>query len=57
MEVFMNDLDPNELYNLIGKNIKYFRKLYNLEVNKMTQENLAELVDVSTALIRKFRKR
>lgn len=53
----MNDLDPNELYNLIGKNIKYFRKLYNLEVNKMTQENLAELVDVSTALIRKFRKR
>lgn len=57
MEVFMNDLEPNELYNLIGKNIKYFRKLYNLEVDKMTQENLAELVDVSTALIRKFRKR
>lgn len=47
----MNNLKAEELYNLIGKNIKYFRKLYNLEVGKMTQENLAELVDVSTALI------
>lgn len=47
----MNGLEQNELYRIIGTNIKYFRKLYNLEVGKMTQENLAELVDVSTALI------
>lgn len=47
----MNNLEQNELYNIIGNNIKYFRKLYNLEVGKMTQENLAEMVDVSTALI------
>ena len=33
-----------ELYN-------YYRSLYNLEKGKMTQEKLAELADVSTALI------
>ena len=47
----MDNLESTELYRLIGKNIKYFRKLYNLEVAKMTQEKLAELTDVSTALI------
>lgn len=40
-----------ELYNVIGRNIKYYRKLYNLQKGKMTQEKLAELTDVSTALI------
>ena len=39
------------LFKIIGKNVKYYRKLYNLNKGKMTQENLAELVDVSTALI------
>ena len=39
------------LSNIIGQNVKYYRKLYNLNKGKMTQENLAELVDVSTALI------
>ena len=38
-------------FRIIGKNTKYYRKLYNLEKGKMTQENLAELVNVSTALI------
>ena len=40
-----------ELYNVIERNIKYYRKLYNLQKGKMTQEKLAELTDVSTALI------
>ena len=47
----MKDLKPNEIFNVIGQNVKYYRKLYNLNKGKMTQENLAELVDVSTALI------
>lgn len=47
----MKDLNSEELFNRIGSNVKYYRKLYNLDKGKMTQENLAELVDVSTALI------
>ena len=47
----MKDLKSDELFRIIGKNVKYYRKLYNLNKGKMTQENLAELVDVSTALI------
>lgn len=47
----MNELDSTELFKIIGKNVKYYRKLYNLRNGKMTQENLAEIVDVSTALI------
>ena len=47
----MKNLDSNELFKIIGKNVKYYRKLYNLQKGKMTQERLAELVNVSTALI------
>lgn len=47
----MANLESAELFNIIGKNIKYYRKLYNLEKGKMTQEKLAELTDVSIALI------
>jgi len=47
----MKELTQNDINAIIGKNIKYFRRLYNLEVKKMTQENLAEIIDVSTALI------
>jgi len=47
----MKDLNSKELFKIIGSNVKYYRKLYNLDKGKMTQENLAELVDVSTALI------
>ena len=47
----MKNLDSNELFEIIGKNVKYYRKLYNLQKGKMTQERLAELVNVSTALI------
>ncbi len=47
----MKELNSEELFKIIGLNVKYYRKLYNLDKGKMTQENLAELVDVSTSLI------
>ena len=47
----MKNLESDELFKIIGTNVKYYRKLYNLNKGKMTQENLAELVDCSTALI------
>ena len=47
----MSNIQSSELFKIIGKNIKYYRKLYNLEKGKMTQEKLAELADVSIALI------
>ena len=47
----MGNIKSTDLFKVIGKNIKYYRSLYNLEKGKMTQEKLAELADVSTALI------
>ena len=47
----MEKLESDELFHLIGLNIKYYRKLYNLKKGNMTQEKLAELADVSTAII------
>lgn len=43
--------EEDKLFSIIGKNTKYYRNIYSLKKKKMTQENLAELVDVSTALI------
>lgn len=43
--------DEIELFNIIGKNVKYYRKLYSLNNNDMTQESLAEKIEVSTSLI------
>ena len=43
--------DEKDLYSTIGKNIRYYRKLYSLNKNELTQENLAELANVSTSLI------
>lgn len=40
-----------ELYSIIGKNIRYYRKLYSLNKKELTQESLAELINVSTSLI------
>ena len=40
-----------KLFKIIGKNTKYYRNLYSLKKHKMTQENLAEKINVSTALI------
>ena len=39
------------LYSIIGKNVKYYRKLYSLTKHDMTQQNLARLLNVSTSLI------
>ena len=36
-----------KLYHNIGNNIKYYRLLYTLEKGKLTQESLAEKIDVS----------
>lgn len=47
----MKNLESEELFKIIGANVKYYRKLYNLNKGKMTQEKLAELVDCSTALL------
>ena len=47
----MEEITSAEIFNVIGKNIKYYIKWYNLKIGKMTQEDLAEIVDVSTALI------
>lgn len=47
----MEKIESDELFHLIGRNIKYYRRLYSLKKGKMTQEKLAELADVSTALI------
>lgn len=46
--IFMNE---KELYSIIGKNIRYYRKLYSLNKKELTQEALAEIVNVSTSLI------
>ena len=43
--------DEKEINSIIGKNIKYYRKIYSLNVEELTQEHLAELANVSTSLI------
>lgn len=44
-------IEEKELFEIIGKNVKYYRQLYNLNNEKLTQEQLAEKINVSTALI------
>ncbi len=46
--IFINE---KELYSIIGKNIRYYRKLYSLNKKELTQEALAEIANVSTSLI------
>jgi transcriptional regulator with XRE-family HTH domain len=46
-----SNLNEKEMFQMIGKNVKYYRLRYSLMKDKMTQERLAELVGVSTALI------
>lgn len=43
--------DEKDIYLIIGKNIRYYRKLYSINKKEMTQESLAELANVSTSLI------
>ena len=47
----MYDNEAKKLFKTIGENIKYYRKLYNLKKGKLTQAELAEKANVSTALI------
>ena len=47
----MEKVESRELFKILGRNVKYYRGLYNLKKGKMTQEDLAEIIDVSTALI------
>lgn len=49
--MYTNKEDEHRLFQIIGRNIKYYRLKYSLEKNKLTQEKLAELIGVSTALI------
>ena len=46
-----NFKNERELYTIIGKNIRYYRKLYSLNKKELTQEALAEIANVSTSLI------
>ena len=49
----MNDLEV-KFYQMIGARVKYFRQAFNLgkpNSEKITQEKLAELADVSTSTI------
>ena len=43
--------DEKDLYSIIVKNIRYYRKLYSINNDEMTQEKLAEIINVSTSLI------
>ena len=45
------EMNQDELDIIIGKNIKKYRKLYNKMYGKMTQEDLAEIINVSVSLI------
>ena len=40
-----------ELFCIIGNNIKYYRKLYSITNNEITQQELANRINVSTSLI------
>ncbi len=44
-------LNENELFKIIGGNVRRYRMLYNATNGRMTQENLAEKVDISTSVI------
>ena len=43
--------DEKQLFKTIGKNVKYYRRLYNYKKGSLTQEQLAKAINVSTALI------
>ena len=44
-------MNQDELNSIISKNIKKYRLLYNKNNIKMTQEKLAEAINVSVSLI------
>lgn len=44
-------MEQDRLNKIIGKNIKKYRKITILDEKKLTQEKLAELINVSVSLI------
>ena len=46
-----SNIDQERLNQIIGRNVKFYRELYNLNKGKLTQADLAHKVDVSTSLI------
>ena len=44
-------MNQKELNKIIGNNIKKYRLLYNDNIDNMTQEKLAELINSSVSLI------
>jgi len=44
-------MNENDLYKIVGKNIKKYRKLYCKKKGLMTQEMLAEAINVSVSFI------
>lgn len=44
-------MEEKELYLIVGQNIKKYRKLYNENYGKMTQEMLAEKINTSVSFI------
>lgn len=44
-------MEQDRLNKIIGKNIKKYRKITILDEKKVTQEKLAELINVSVSLI------
>lgn len=40
-----------KLYDIIGSNIKYYRRLYSVTKKEITQCQLAKLINTSTSLI------
>ena len=47
----VKEMNQDELNSIISKNIKKYRLLYNKNNIKMTQEKLAEAINVSVSLI------
>lgn len=47
----LNAMSDSDLFDVTGENISYYRRLYSLEKEKMTQKRLAEIIGVSTSLI------
>lgn len=44
-------MNEEELYKVVGQNIKKYRKEYNKKNPPITQEKLAEIVNVSVSFI------
>lgn len=48
--IYGETMNENDLYKIVGKNIKKYRLLYSKKY-PITQEMLAEMIGVSTSLI------